>query len=610
MASAAARKIQQAFRSRKTGFVNETHYASDGYKLSTPVITARTVTLYFPWGAFVLPASLPAGIASVEGRTLIGNPATCRLTKTHGVVGSPVGVNHWNFRIEGGGAAVFHKSGSLQITTSGKSTYEPVLRKIATRFFPGARVNISNVKMTKLDGRINIDHTLRLDEFVAQFIRHVPHTVGTASLDEELFPAAIVHWKQPAMTLSFFTNGNVLIRGTRDLSVVPSVIHRIIQYTGPLNIFKRERARNMAGRPMVNEAGRPVYEPLAATRMRNIPVSARNKNAQKLAKLNTRYPKARSYSNTRNGKYVRPGPNGLPRFYPVVTNMSLVRQKVLRAYETHGVDIPPSVMRLFNVEGANLWEALNMPGPAPVAPKIKSPPRRAPNWNANRPGFYVRPGPGKQPYFYKVPAGKAAGKKTVLKAYANAGVPVPQRVRNIFGINGNASPSARAAIKVNGDRINGKQYSRYTIAQLVRMARNMNIAGASENKTAAQIFKMIKNKVGPSPNSAGPSRPNLVLNGKAYTFTNNNRILRNGRARQFNTLTRAERLAVAKAYLKHNYGNFESKPPKTWYAALKNIKATRGPVPSPSPSPSPPAPAPAPRSRTPSPVYVNMPRFL
>jgi hypothetical protein len=164
---------------------------------------------------------------------------------------------------------------------------------------------------------------------------------------------------------------------------------------------------------------------------------------------------------------------------------------------------------------------------------------------------------------------------------------------------------------VNGDRINGKQYSRYTIAQLVRMARNMNIAGASENKTATQIFKMIKNKVGPSPtSSAGPSRPNLVLNGKAYTFTNNNRIVRNGRARQFNTLTRAERLAVAKAYLKNNYGNFESKPPKTWYAALKNIKATRGPVPSPSPSPPAPAPAPAPRSRTPSPVYVNMPRFL
>lgn len=600
MASAAARKIQQAFRSRKTGFVNESHYGTDGYKLSAPVITARTVSLYFAWSAFVLPASLPAGIESVEGRMLIGNPATCRLTKTHGVVGSAVGVNHWNFRVEGGGAAVFHKSGSLQITTSGRSTYEPVLRKIATRFFPGVRVNISNLKMTKLDGRINIDHTLNIDDFVAQFVRHVPHSVGTASLDEELFPAVIVHWKQPAMTLSFFTNGNVLIRGTKDLAVVPSVIHRIIQYTGPLNIFKRERARNMAGRPMVNEAGRPVYEPLAATRMRNIPVSARNKNTQRLAKLNTRYPRARSYSNTRNGMYVRPGPNGLPRFYPIVANMSLVRQKALRAYATTGVEIPPNLLRLLGVEGANIWEVLNMSAPAPAAPKIKSPPRRAPNWNANRPGFYVRPGPGKQPYFYKVPIGKAAGKKTVLKAYADAGIAVPQRVRNIFAITGNASPVARAVIKVNGDRINGKQYSRYTIAQLIRMARNMNIAGASENKTAAQIFRMIKNKVGPSPTFAGPSRPNVVLNGKAYTFQNNNRILRNGRARQFNTLTRAERLAVAKAYLKNQYGNFESKPSKTWYAALKS----HGPVASPSP------PAPAPRARTPSPVYVNMPRFL
>ena len=589
--AAAARKIQQAFRSRKTGFINASHYASDGYKLSAPVITARTVTLYFPWNAFVLPASLPAGIASVEGRMLIGNPATCRLTKSHGMVGSPAGVNHWNFRVEGGGTAVFHKSGSLQITTSGRSTYEPVLRKIATKFFPGSRVNISNVKMTKLDGRINIDHVMRLDEFVTQFIRHVPHSVGTVTLDEDLFPAAFVHWKQPAMTLSFFTNGNVLIRGSKDLSVVPSVIHRIIQYTGPLNIFKRERAVNLNGRPMTNASGRPVYEPLASSRLRNLPASARNKNVQRLAKLNTRYPRARSYSNVRNGMYVRPGPNGIPRFYPIVANMSLVRQKALRAYETAGVEIPQNVVRLL---GANV-----------SAPKIKSPPRRAPNWNANRPGYYVRPGPGKQPYFYKVPAGKAAGKKTVLKAYADAGVTVPQRVRNIFGITGNAGPVARVSVKVSGNRINGKQYSRYTISQLVQMARNMNIAGASENKTAAQIFAMIKKKVGSSsPNSV--ESPNVTLNGKTYTFTNTNRILRNGRARQFNTLTRTERLAVAKAYMKNNYGNFESRPSKTWYATLKATKATRGPVSSPSPSFSFSL---SPSSSSSSPSYVNMPNF-
>jgi hypothetical protein len=271
--------------------------------------------------------------------------------------------------------------------------------------------------------------------------------------------------------------------------------------------------------------------------------------------------------------------------------MSLVRQKALRAYETAGVEIPQNVVRLL---GANA-----------SAPKIKSPPRRASNWNANRPGYYVRPGPGKQPYFYKVPVGKAAGKKTVIKAYADAGVAVPQRVRNIFGITGNAGPVARVSVKVSGNRINGKQYSRYTIAQLVQMARNMNIAGASENKTAAQIFAMIKKKVGSSsPNSV--ESPNVTLNGKTYTFTNTNRILRNGRARQFNTLTRTERLAVAKAYMKNNYGNFESRPSKTWYATLKATKATRGPVSSPSPSFSFSL---SPSSSSSSPSYVNMPNF-
>lgn len=574
--SSAAVKIQRALRARKASvFGNETHYASDGYKMTKPVTTAKTVTLYVPWGMFSLPETLPAGITSVEGRVLLGNPPTCRLTRSHGLVGDPTGVAHWNFRVEGGGAAAMHKSSSMHITTSGQASYEPVLRKVA-KFFPGLRVNTNTVKLTKVDGRLNIDHKIILDDMARHFARNVPASLGSISNEPELFSSgAFVHWKSPAMTLVFFTNGTVLIRGTKTLSAAPTVVHRIIQYVGPLNMFKREVATGLNGRRLTNAAGRPVYEPLAATRMRTVPVASRNKNAQRLAKLDTRYPRARSYANVRNGMYVRPGPNGLPRFYPVVANMSLVHQKALRAYANAGVNMPAHVLAAFGGAAGGV-----------VAPK-KSPPRRAPGWNANRPGFYVRPGPGKQPYFYKIPTGKAAGRKTVLKAYADAGVRVPARVKNIFGITGSASPTRAAGVyNIRGNRINGKQYSRYTVAQLVRIARNMNIPGASENRTAAQIFAMIKNKRGPSP-SPSPTSPNVTVNGRHYTFSTGlgAHITRNGRARQFNTLTRAERLAVARAFLRNNatYTNFEKMKPKNWYNTLKAVKASRT---SPSPTSS------------------------
>jgi hypothetical protein len=256
--------------------------------------------------------------------------------------------------------------------------------------------------------------------------------------------------------------------------------------------------------------------------------------------------------------------------------MSLVRQKTMRAYTNAAVNVPNHVAELFGgARGGN------------VAPK-KSPPRRASNWNANRPGFYVRPGPGKQPYFYKIPTGKAAGKKTVLKAYENAGIRVPQHVKNIFGIAGSPSPTRVAGVyNVSANRINGKQYSRYTVAQLVRIARNMNIPGASENRTAAQIFAMIKNKRGPSPSPTSARGPNVTVNGRHYTFGQglNRHITRNGRARQFDTLTRAERLAIAKAFFQNNatYANFQTMKPKNWYNTLKAVKSSRH---SPSPTSS------------------------
>lgn len=518
------------------------------YALTKPRITGKTVVLNIPWSDFVLPAKLPAGVQSVEGRVLIGNPVKCRLTATQ-KIGDDAGISHWTIRLESGSSVGYSKSGAMQIHVTTQN-FEVVLRVVARHFFtPGLRVNANKIRTTRMDVQLNINRYLILEELVRRISRAVPATVATASYEPELFTGAFVKWKRPAMTFIFFTNGTILVRGVSDFSAIPLTVKRIVAEAGPANIFKKERG------PFGSEYARIARPPPTA------------RQTQRANKLNARYPRAQSYSNTRNGFYVRPGPNAVPRFYPVVANMGLVRQKALRAYANAGVNVPVHVRNLLG-------------GGEAVLVAKKSPPRRAPNWNANRPGYYVRPGPGKQPYFYKIPKGLAAGRKTVLKAYTDAGVRVPARVRNIFGLPGNGESPLTPTYVIKGNKINGKQYQRYTIAQLVGIARLLKIPEASENKTAAQLFALIKNKAGGGSASSSPRTPNVTVNGRTYRFTNglDTSIVRNGRSRQFHTLTRAERLAIAKAYLANNalYANFEKTKPKNWYISLKAVKASRG----------------------------------
>jgi len=532
--------LRRFLERRRHPFPNEER----DYALSRPTITGKSVVLNIPWSSFRLPPKLPAGIKSVEGRVLLGNPVRCRLTKTQRI-GDDTDIANWMIRLESGPSVSYSKSGSMQINVTTQN-YEAVLRTVARHFFaPGLHVNANQIRTTRVDAQLNVNRHLRLPEIV----RRVSRTVATASYEPELFTGAFVKWKRPSMTFIFFTNGTILVRGVSDMSAIVPTIKRIITDVGPSNMFKLERGQ------FGSEYARIVRPPPSA------------RQTQRVNKLNERYPRARSYANTRNGHYVRPGPNGIPRFYPVVSNMGLVRQKVLRAYANAKVNVPNHVRALI--------------GEGVLAPK-KSPPRRAENWNANRPGFYVRPGPGKQPYFYKVPKGLAAGRKTVVKAYADAGVRIPARVRNIFGISNGESPLT-PTYEIKGNKINGKQYQRYTITQLVGIARALKIPEASENKTAAQLFGMIKNKVG-SVSSLSPRSPNVTVNGRMYHFTNglNASIVRNGRSRQFHTLTRAERLAIAKAYLANNalYANFEKTKPKNWYVTLKAVKASRKSSPS------------------------------
>jgi len=214
-----------------------------------------------------------------------------------------------------------------------------------------------------------------------------------------------------------------------------------------------------------------------------------------------------------NGFYIRPGTNGKPRLY-MWKNMKFNRNIgwtgnkkltltkknatiVAKAFANAKVNIPNHTRRIFKNEfGLNL----ELPSENKKVYANTSN-RRAPSWNAVKPGFYVRPGPGKQPYWAAIPAGINAGRKTVIKRYTDAGVNIPQTVRNIFKIGVNVKTEGNRKHNVmfgenNILRINGRQVTRLTIPELVAIAHNLGIPQVNSKTNKQDIIKFIQNKHG------------------------------------------------------------------------------------------------------------------
>jgi len=351
--------------------------------------------------------------------------------------------------------------------------------------------------------------------------------------------------------MKIFTNGTVLTLGLKkfeDVGLSARVFESFFKKYGVdhLRVFKYSR-----------EGG---YNPIEA-----VPVPLRKNLARKKATmLNARYNLARGYNNTRSGFYVRPGPNGKPRFYPIVGNLRLVKTKTLRAYATAGVPVPPSVRNLLGIaEGETVGN--------------KAETRRAPTFNSVKNGYYVRPGVGGAPYFYKMPKGIREARKTVVAAYQKAGVNIPVNVRTKFNIK--ESPELQYLKKthyVNTNskgilRINGKQYDRYTREELLRVARNLNIASVSNKMKLENIAKEIKGTVKNFFNS-----PDLVVNGQPVVFLPNGRVKRGNRPRQWETLPSSEQNSLARAFLpQHNYEEWLGLIPRNKYVAILAHKGER-----------------------------------
>lgn len=532
----AARRIQRAFRTRRTrAFTNN----YETYRLTHPVITSRTVNIKLSRGVFEHPWNLSGDLISFEGRKLIGNQPTFRLTPTT-FVGSPTGVKHWSMKFKNTGSVIYHsQSNTMQIVTKGDMSFEPTMRK-ALKMFSDPKVE--SYRTINMDGRMYVDHPINFDKIMEKY--RIPASVGRVEWEPELFSGMFVKWKSPRVTLILSTNGTILIKGTSNLAEGPIVFKDFVDRVGSDNVLKRLR-----------KEAPPVARQSAYTERLNV----RYPPAQSYMRLNRNHP----YSNT-SGYYVRPGPNKKPRYYKIPNNPALVRPKVIKAYANAGVTIPGFVRNVLGIENN-------------ARPTTASGPRPAPNWTSTLEGHYVKPGPAKQPFFYKIPAGKNAARKTVIKAYAEAGIKIPNSVRNIFGIPNNINTNVGGlTYRIEGEKINGKHYSRHKREHLLRIAQNLNITSVSERNSLETIFRGIKNALGPSPIRA-PNEPNMVLNGVTYIFRNNGRVERDGRPRMFDTLKKNERLSIAREFIGPGprFNHFQTLPTKNWYRTLLTIKNLR-----------------------------------
>lgn len=532
----AARRIQRAFRTRRArAFTNN----YETYRLTRPVVVSRTVNIKLSRGVFDHPWNLSGDLISLEGRTLVGNQPTFRLTPTT-FVGSSSGVKHWSMKFKNAGSVIYHsQSNTMQVITKGETTFETTMRKALKMF---SNPKIESYRTINMDGRMYVDHPINFDKIMANY--RLPASIGIVEWEPELFSGMFVKWKSPRVTLILSTNGTILIKGTSNLAEGPRVFREFVERFGSDIVLKR-----------IRKEVPPVARESAYTERLNV----RYPPAQSYMALNRSHP----YSNA-SGYYVRPGPNRKPRYYKIPNNPALVRPKVIKAYANVGVAIPGFVRNALGIENN------------PVVPQSTGP-RPAPNWTSTLEGHYIKPGPGKQPFFYKIPAGKNAARRTVIKTYADAGIKIPNSVRNIFGIPANINTNVGGlTYRIEGEKINGRHYSRHKREHLLRIARNLNITSVSERNSLETIFRAIKNAVGPSP--VRPSNePNTVINGIAYIFRNNGRVERDGRARVFDTLKKNDRLAIARGFIGPGprFNHFQTLPTKNWYRTLLTIKNLR-----------------------------------
>lgn len=573
-------KFQKLWRSKRV-FTNN----MIGWKLSTSAITSMIVSFKVPTKFRLVFDSDPKGFTEITGYKKAFKKPVIRWLPGKGWIGDPDDVKK-----------LVAKKGKQTIVLSdtkfdvmGVGNYEQALLAIIKNGWAPKSLIREKPTYTKIDGIFYANKPFSLENLAREL-----ETIEGASVSYTQqymnfgIPAVILKLANPKWTYQFFRNGTVIFTGIKDPS----------EKDEPRKLFKEFFTKQKISAVAVVNLGKS-----AGIRKPN---KGGNSEAKK-AKLAARYREATSWNmNPPQGFYVRPGTDGRPRLYRW-RKMEFERETgewldrgavkltaknatvVAKAFANAGHPIPSQTRKIF----ANLGLPLTTPAPAKAALKN----RRAPSWNAVKNGFYVRPGPGKQPYWYAVPAGIAAGRKTVIKTYADAGRNIPAEVRKIFKIAENVGRNTvrKHVVKMGLNRIlriDNRQATRLTKAELLAIARNMEIPEANDRMTPASLIDLIKKKAGVT-NKLNRSY-DVYVNGIFYKLMNNQRVEKTTGTgvqthRAWNTMPVDEQNKIAKKILPANFhANYNSLPKTNRFDALRAILANKKePPPSPAKQPSP-----------------------
>lgn len=595
---AAAKKIQNLFR-RKRVFPNKP-IPGTVIKASRPKITAQIISFKTNVNLDVIFEHAPKGFTEVAGYTKSFRKAEVRYVTGTGWVGEAGGITK-----------VAAKKGKQTVTLTkdavevmGAGNYEAALLAVVKNGWADTSLLRATPNFKKIDGQFNINKDFSLEDLHDE-LKNLPAALGPKvnPYEPSIFPAVVLKLTTLGWTYQFFKNGTVLFSGVKN----PKDINL------PIELFKKFFSEFEIT---------PIVFASSSIRIR-LP----NKGGNKTAKLAERYNLAGTWNalaKPPRGFYIRPGTNGKPRFYPWLRiekkaynigenmphvnvkyypmNLKAVAPKVVKAFRNANKSIPQTTINAFKEAGAPL--PMNANNGKSVA---KLGERRAPSWNATRPGFYVRPGPGMQPYWFKIPKGLASGRKTVIDTYAKAGRNIPPAVRNIFKIGNSVQTEAAArehkvVMGLNKIlRINNRQATRLTKKELLAIARNMNIPQVAEKMKPSEIIAWIQSKagVGPRPNRSY----DVLVNGLFYKFLNAGRVERTTNkgirtTRNWATIPAAEQNKIAKALIPANlHAEWNATAKANRYNTLRAMAAAKKPA---KKSVSPVAPTP-PKKKTPSP---------
>ena len=590
-------KFQKLWRSKRV-FTNN----QGAWKVSPSALTTKIVTFKLPTNFKMVFEAEPKGFSEIMGYAATFKKPVIRWVSGQGWIGDTADVKK-----------IIAKRGQQTIVMTDKyfdvmglGNYEEALLAIVKNGWAPRLLLKAPPIYKKIDGIFYINRSIALEDLRDELKKLPVSMVDSISIYDEKVggvPAIVLKLKSPKWTYQFFKNGTVLFTGIKDPS----------EREAPKQLFKELFAK---------------YEmvPFLAFNLANSPAIKKPAKggdaAAKKAKLANRYPLASSWDATRQGFYVRPGTNGKPRFYKwrkmernITTRewinrgaMGLGKKNavvVATAFNKAGIPIPAATRNIFTRLGFPLEE----PRSASAAPGPKN--RRAPGWNATKEGFYVRPGPGKQPYWFAIPAGLASGRKTVIKTYTDAGRNIPAAVRAIFKIPANVKtnvmvmgneafkPGLQHLVTMGLNqilRINNRQATRLTKAELLGVARNMGIPEANAKMAPSDLISLIQKKA----NVYKPVRDaNLVVNGVYYRFMNNGRVEKTtGQGiqtrRAWATLPAEEQNKIAKTLLPSNlHSEFNATAKVNKFNTLRAYLAGKKPVVTTAPSP--------PRKATPSP---------